>query len=112
MRYYKYYDGIQGDRSETFSFISFFPDSARHKRLTRIYIKPVSTAVYTTLVKFKVLPPLPARELDLEAQEQLVTQEVIVQAPEIFEPNKLDSERRKQLALQAVQDRLKQKQNK
>jgi membrane associated rhomboid family serine protease len=27
MRYYKYQDSVRGDRSETFSFISFFPDS-------------------------------------------------------------------------------------
>jgi hypothetical protein len=27
IRYYKYHDGVMGDRSETFSFASFFPDS-------------------------------------------------------------------------------------
>ena len=29
MRYYKVHDGVYGDRSETFSFVSFFPDSFR-----------------------------------------------------------------------------------
>jgi hypothetical protein len=41
LRYFKFYNGVRGDRSETFSFASFFPDSF-HKSL-----KPISTATYT-----------------------------------------------------------------
>ncbi|XJO71476.1 hypothetical protein BDV3_000981 [Batrachochytrium dendrobatidis] len=55
IRFYKVQDGIRGDRSETFSFASFFPD-AFHSVL-----KPISTITYRFMVKYHLLPPLPAR---------------------------------------------------
>ena len=70
--------------------------------------------MYTTFVRFRLLPPLPNNTIpivDLEAQEQLI-QETSNRPQEIFEPSRQDSERRKALALQAVQDRLQKKQTK
>ncbi|KAI8900847.1 hypothetical protein BC833DRAFT_536441 [Globomyces pollinis-pini] len=114
IRYYKVQDGIRGDRSETFSFASFFPDSAYH------YIKPLSTIVYTFLVKLKLLPPLPPRvplaSVDLESQIDMepITTVNEPAAPQVtkepFESTTSDAERRKALALQALEARMKQKQ--
>ncbi|KAI8903755.1 hypothetical protein EDD86DRAFT_214159 [Gorgonomyces haynaldii] len=90
-RYYKYYGDRRGDRSETFSFISFFPDQfAQH-------LKPISTTVYTLLVKYKLLPPLPPREQLERAEEGIPPQPIS------------DSDRRKQLALRALEERLQSK---
>ena len=65
-------------------------------------MKPISTAVYQTLVRLRLLPPLPTVMADVEHQEQ---QERILPPQEIFEPSRSDSDRRKQLALQALQQK-------
>nr|KAJ3422147.1 hypothetical protein HK105_000966 [Polyrhizophydium stewartii] len=63
IRFYKMQDGIRGDRSETFSFTSFFPDAMQP------VLKPISTVVYRFMVKYRLLPPLPGRPLlaDIES---------------------------------------------
>ncbi|KAI8842716.1 eukaryotic integral membrane protein-domain-containing protein [Chytriomyces cf. hyalinus JEL632] len=52
LRFYKYHDGIQGDRSESFSFGSFFPAS------THRVIIPLSNSTFNFLVSIKLLPKL------------------------------------------------------
>ncbi|KAI8926619.1 hypothetical protein BC831DRAFT_221745 [Entophlyctis helioformis] len=64
LRYYKVQDGIRGDRSETFSFASFFPDAMEPM------LKPLSTVVYRAMVKIKALPPLPPRTLPLDGSDR------------------------------------------
>lgn len=84
MRFYKFHDGVRGDRSEAFSFASFFPDSLS------LYLKPLSTSVYRLLVSLHLLPTLPV-PMERQLEEQNVN---------------FDTERRKALAIQAVNDRL------
>lgn len=117
IRYYKYHDGVMGDRSETFSFASFFPDSWIG------FLKPISTLVYTTLVRFKLLPPLPPRRrpqtIDSSIEEGSKTEEQnavpppLPRAPTeetIFTSHAAtDSLRRKELAEKALAERLLQK---
>jgi hypothetical protein len=98
LRFYKAGDlGITGDRSETFSFASFFPD------LFHPYIKPVSTFIYTHLVKFNMLPPLAPREV-IEPLLNVTTVPAS-KGPKINLPVS-DSDRRKAIALKELNDRL------
>ncbi|KAI9342472.1 eukaryotic integral membrane protein-domain-containing protein [Zopfochytrium polystomum] len=54
IRFYKVQDGIHGDRSESFSFASFFPESLHR------FIVPVSNSTFNLLVSLKLCPPLTA----------------------------------------------------
>ncbi|KAF9169331.1 hypothetical protein BGX20_010460, partial [Mortierella sp. AD010] len=51
-RFFKVQDGIRGDRSETFSFASFFPEAAQS------LVKPLSNIVFGILVRLRVCSPL------------------------------------------------------
>jgi hypothetical protein len=67
------------------------------KRLMhRPTLKPVSTAVYTQMVRFKLLPPLPPREAPTELREIVVTPT----------PESAESDRRKALALKQLEERM------
>ncbi|KAJ1342926.1 hypothetical protein BSLG_002583 [Batrachochytrium salamandrivorans] len=92
IRYYKVQDGIRGDRSETFSFASFFPD-ALHPVL-----KPLSTYTYRFMVKYRLLPPLPAKSIIGDVPPPPP------RAPPGSE--KADAERRRALALRTLDQRL------
>ncbi|KAF9116307.1 hypothetical protein BGX27_003615 [Mortierella sp. AM989] len=51
-RFFKTQDGIRGDRSETFSFASFFPEAAQP------IVKPFSNVVFGILVRLRICSPL------------------------------------------------------
>ncbi|KAG0007129.1 hypothetical protein BGZ65_005278 [Modicella reniformis] len=51
-RFFKVQDGIRGDRSETFSFASFFPEAAQPP------VKALSNIVFGILVRLRVCSPL------------------------------------------------------
>jgi hypothetical protein len=70
-------------------------------------IKPISTLVYTSLVKCKLLPPLPVRtpQPDLESLNE-ESSSALSPIEDPFEKSQKDSERRKALALQALEARL------
>ncbi|KAL1915722.1 uncharacterized protein VTP21DRAFT_6481 [Calcarisporiella thermophila] len=52
IRFFKYQDGILGDRSETFSFASFFP------KVIQPPIKMISNLTYGILVSLRCCPPI------------------------------------------------------
>ncbi|KAI9034350.1 rhomboid family protein [Hyaloraphidium curvatum] len=52
IRFYKVQDGIRGDRSETFSFASFWPD-ALHP-----FIMPLSNSCFNLMVTLRICAPL------------------------------------------------------
>lgn len=108
MRFYKYHDGVRGDRSETFSFTSFFPDQWQGT------IKPISKQFYNMLVSARLLPALPPRitARDLEDQAPNIQIGSGINVGGMSGTNFIsDSERRKALALQALEDRMKKKQD-
>ncbi|KAJ3340828.1 hypothetical protein HDU91_000797, partial [Kappamyces sp. JEL0680] len=81
-------------------------------RLTRSnYIKPVSTAVYQTLVRLRLLPPLPPRQNPVSDRslEEGSEAQPAPSPPELFEPSAMDSKRRRELAQKALEERLAQK---
>ncbi|KAJ3355948.1 hypothetical protein HDU83_002233 [Entophlyctis luteolus] len=52
IRFFKYHDGIRGDRSESFSFSSFFPAS------THRVVIPISNSTFNLMVSLHLLPKL------------------------------------------------------
>jgi hypothetical protein len=106
MRFYKYHDGVRGDRSETFSFTSFFPDQWQG------VLKPISKQFYNTLVSAGLLPALPPRltTRDLEDQGPSVQTGTGNNVGGMSGASLVsESDRRKALALQALEDRIKKK---
>ncbi|KAJ3016006.1 hypothetical protein HKX48_004262 [Thoreauomyces humboldtii] len=62
-RFFKRQDGIKGDRSETFSFASFFPDFLQPA------IKPVSSAIFKLAIKIKICAPIGHDALPVTKQD-------------------------------------------
>ncbi|TPX56354.1 hypothetical protein PhCBS80983_g04590 [Powellomyces hirtus] len=97
-RFYKRQDGLKGDRSETFSFASFWPD------IFHPIVKPWSNAVFKLAVSMKLCPPLsntplPTTRYDAPPQHG-------GQPPAQPGPIDADAERRRALALKALDMRL------
>ncbi|KAF8939842.1 hypothetical protein BGZ58_008574 [Dissophora ornata] len=98
-RFFKVQDGIKGDRSETFSFASFFPEAAQP------LVKALSNLVFGILVRLRVCSPLGfgvSFEHDLENPQMAgmilpMTQPASLRA---------EAERRRALALKALDMRL------
>ncbi|KAF9963765.1 hypothetical protein BGZ70_007196 [Mortierella alpina] len=98
-RFFKVQDGVRGDRSETFSFASFFPESAQAP------VKAVSSVVFGILVRLRICSPLgfgASFQHDLENPQMpgmvlLMTQPASLRA---------EAERRRALALKALDMRL------
>ncbi|KAJ3314302.1 hypothetical protein HDV04_000684 [Boothiomyces sp. JEL0838] len=73
------------------------------------YIKPLSTFVYRFMVKLKFLPPLPPRPQFVDPEAQSVPSPPPRRVEEvIFESTQSDADRRKALALEALNSRLQQ----
>ena len=85
IRFYKMQDGVKGDRSEAFSFTSFFPD------FMEPLIKPVSRSVFNLMVRVKVIPGLQSKTLN---QMEQGTVNATQKKPEIGS-EQADAERRK-----------------
>ncbi|KAI9290619.1 DUF1751-domain-containing protein [Neoconidiobolus thromboides FSU 785] len=97
LRFFKITDGICGDRSETFSFVSFFPT------LFRPPLKIVSNFCFNILVQLRICRPIHTiSSYDLESG----TATASVRSNPTPVHLSLDSERRKALALKALDERL------
>ncbi|KAJ3084469.1 DUF1751-domain-containing protein [Rhizoclosmatium globosum] len=102
IRFFKNHDGMQGDRSESFSFGSFFPSS------THRVIVPISNSTFNLLVSLKLLPKLPPSlpqsQLDSNGDPILRS----------YSPKPLpgsdsaEAERRRAIALKALDMRMKE----
>ncbi|KAF9354773.1 hypothetical protein BGX34_010830 [Mortierella sp. NVP85] len=98
-RFFRVQDGIRGDRSETFSFASFFPEAAQPP------VKALSNFVFGILVRLNVCSPLGfgssiVHDLDSPQASGMVlpvTQPASLRA---------EAERRRALALKALDMRL------
>ncbi|KAI7869028.1 eukaryotic integral membrane protein-domain-containing protein [Spinellus fusiger] len=89
LRFFKIQDGVRGDHSETFAFVTFFPE------FLHPLIRIVSGRVYTTLVRLGCCH-LPASETEPDLEE----------GTEIADISTAESERRRALALKALDKRL------
>ncbi|GBB94612.1 hypothetical protein RclHR1_02390018 [Rhizophagus clarus] len=100
LRFYKYQDGLRGDRSETFSFASFFPEFIQPA------IKFISTMVFNILVILRCCKPIQKRKFAMDL-ESLPTN----LAPAMPGSARAEAERRRALALKALDARLHNKPN-
>ncbi|KAJ3031859.1 UNVERIFIED_CONTAM: hypothetical protein HDU68_011618 [Siphonaria sp. JEL0065] len=103
IRFFKYHDGIRGDRSESFSFGSFFPVS------THRIIVPISNSTFNLLVSLNLLPKLSPVVLPQTSSD--VNNESLARS---YSPKPLpgsdaaEAERRRAIALKALDMRLKE----
>ncbi|RIA93186.1 eukaryotic integral membrane protein [Glomus cerebriforme] len=100
LRFYKYQDGLRGDRSETFSFASFFPEFIQPA------VKLISTIVFNILVILKCCRPIQKMKFAIDL-ESLPTNHV----PAMPGSARAESERRRAVALKALDARLHNKPN-
>ncbi|KAG0216087.1 hypothetical protein BGX28_005982 [Mortierella sp. GBA30] len=98
-RFFKVQDGIRGDRSETFSFASFFPESAQGP------VKAVSNVVFGILVRLHICSPL---GIGASFQHDLENPQMSGSILPMTQPASLraEAERRRALALKALDMRL------
>ncbi|KAI8811361.1 hypothetical protein BJ742DRAFT_674844 [Cladochytrium replicatum] len=103
IRFFKQQDGIRGDRSETFSFASFFPE------ILHPFIAPVSNATFHLFVALRLLPPLAASVLPTTTAAMSSTIYGDLNKPQNpLGSDTADAERRRALALRALDKRLAQ----
>ncbi|KAF9332806.1 hypothetical protein BG006_004304 [Podila minutissima] len=98
-RFFRVQDGIRGDRSESFSFASFFPG------LLQTPVKHVSNAFFGILVKLKICSPTGfggSFQYDLENPQMSGMGHTFTQPGSL----RAEAERRRQLALKALDMRL------
>ncbi|KAF9987193.1 hypothetical protein BGZ75_000959 [Mortierella antarctica] len=98
-RFFKVQDGVRGDRSETFSFASFFPESAQAP------VKAVSNLVFGILVRLRICSPL---GFGASFQHDLENPQMPGMVLPMTQPASLraEAERRRALALKALDMRL------
>ncbi|KAG0038693.1 hypothetical protein BGZ82_011164 [Podila clonocystis] len=98
-RFFRVQDGIRGDRSESFSFASFFPG------LLQTPVKHISNAFFGILVKLKICSPTGfggSFRYDLENPQMSGMGHTFTQPGSL----RAEAERRRQLALKALDMRL------
>ncbi|KAG0033267.1 hypothetical protein BGZ82_006191 [Podila clonocystis] len=98
-RFFKVQDGIRGDRSETFSFASFFPEAVQPP------VKTLSNIVFGILVRLKVCSPLGfGNTLSNDLENPQMSGMILP----LSQPASLraEAERRRALALKALDMRL------
>ncbi|KAG0072454.1 hypothetical protein BGZ92_004063, partial [Podila epicladia] len=98
-RFFRVQDGIRGDRSESFSFASFFPG------LLQTPVKHISNAFFGILVKLKICSPTGfggSFHYDLENPQMSGMGHTFTQPGSL----RAEAERRRQLALKALDMRL------
>ncbi|KAI8970317.1 eukaryotic integral membrane protein-domain-containing protein [Mycotypha africana] len=94
IRFFKYQDGLQGDRSEAFAIQTFFPE------FLHPIVLLISNTVYGILVKFRLCRPGPRSYHDVELGNLLNP---------IPGSARAEAERRRALALKALDMRLSHK---
>ncbi|CAG8663847.1 13490_t:CDS:2 [Funneliformis caledonium] len=100
LRFFKYQDGLRGDRSETFSMASFFPE------FIQPVVKIISNIVFNLLVMLKCCKPISKRRFPIDL-ENLPTTYI----PSMPGSQRAEAERRRALALKALDARLHNKSN-
>jgi len=94
LRFFKWQDSIRGDRSETFAFVTFFPE------IVHPIVKPITDTIYNILVRLSICRPIPpySTMYDLESSSR----------PPAPLPGsaRAEAERRRALALKALDMRL------
>ncbi|KAG0028531.1 hypothetical protein BGZ81_004647 [Podila clonocystis] len=98
-RFFRVQDGIRGDRSESFSFASFFPG------LLQTPVKHISNVFFGILVKLKICSPTGfggSFRYDLENPQMSGMGHTFTQPGSL----RAEAERRRQLALKALDKRL------
>ncbi|KAF9316513.1 hypothetical protein BG003_001872 [Podila horticola] len=98
-RFFRVQDGIRGDRSESFSFASFFPG------FLQTPVKHISNAFFGILVKLKICSPTGfggSFRYDLENPQMSGMGHTFTQPGSL----RAEAERRRQLALKALDMRL------
>ncbi|KAI9208489.1 eukaryotic integral membrane protein-domain-containing protein [Polychytrium aggregatum] len=102
LRFYKKQDGIAGDRSETFSFASFFPE------FLHVIIHPISNSVFNLLVSIHVCAPLMPTYSEIFNGDDLEVGKTMSKpaAKADFNSRLADAERRRALALRALDMRM------
>ncbi|KAF9419532.1 hypothetical protein BGZ94_009395 [Podila epigama] len=98
-RFFKMQDGIRGDRSETFSFASFFPEAVQPP------VKSLSSIVFGILVRLRICSPL---GFGATFQHDLENPQMSGMILPVSQPASLraEAERRRALALKALDMRL------
>ncbi|KAI9340881.1 eukaryotic integral membrane protein-domain-containing protein [Obelidium mucronatum] len=103
IRFFKYHDGIRGDRSESFSFGSFFPAS------THRIIVPISNSTFNLLVSLNLLPKLAPVTLPQSSQDVSAEPHLRSYSPKPLPgSDAAEAERRRALALKSLDMRLKE----
>ncbi|CAG8580378.1 801_t:CDS:2, partial [Dentiscutata erythropus] len=101
IRFFKMQDGLRGDRSETFSMASFFPEFIQPP------IKIISKLVFNILVLLRCCKPIKKRRFALDLESSFH-----VSAPPMPGSARAEAERRRALALKALDKRLHSTNNK
>ncbi|OQO08404.1 hypothetical protein B0A48_06274 [Cryoendolithus antarcticus] len=94
---------MRGDPSETFAFVSFFPE------IVHPFLAPVCNAVYDLLVQLKLIRPFP--EFDVESVSASAATRSASGLPQTTSASgdgarTMEAERRRALALRALDERL------
>ena len=93
LRFFKWKDGIKGDRSEAFSFISFLPE------FTHPFLKPISNSIYQYMVKIGLMTPIqPGRVGPLD--------EPVSRPTPIPGSDESERERKRALGLKALESKM------
>ena len=101
LRFYQKRDGIQGDRSETFSMASFFPES------WHALLAPISTIFFEFAVKVKIISGT-SRYAPLDNLDDSGTKSVKPSVTQDIFSDEGDSERRRAIGLKALEVKLSQ----
>ncbi|KAJ3068829.1 Nephrocystin-4 [Podochytrium sp. JEL0797] len=105
IRFFKHHDGLRGDRSESFSFGSFFPAS------THRVIVPISNSTFNLLVSLHILPKLAPGlpQTSLDTSNNSNNGNIRPYSPKPLPgSDAADAERRRAIALKALDMRLKE----
>ncbi|CAG8506907.1 26447_t:CDS:2, partial [Gigaspora margarita] len=101
IRFFKVQDGLRGDRSETFSMASFFPEFIQPP------IKIISKLIFNILVLLRCCKPIKKRRFAFDLENSFH-----VNAPPMPGSARAEAERRRALALKALDKRLHSTNNK
>nr|POE90671.1 transmembrane protein 115 like [Quercus suber] len=91
---------IRGDASDTFSFVAFFPD------ITHPVLAPICDAVYATLVQLKVCTPFSDEAIEAGNESVRASQSGLPSLLNGGGARRAEAERRRAIALKALDQRL------
>eukprot|EP01135_Chromosphaera_perkinsii_P005983 Nk52_evm12s376 gene=Nk52_evmTU12s376 len=98
LRFYQKREGVRGDMSETFSFVSFFPE------FIQPFLAPLATSAHNLSIKLKITPKLQYDSDGIIIGGVLKSSSS--KSSRLVGTDVEDAERRKQRALKALDERL------